>query len=184
MSDAQWTFAPSDDAVLEIRTGVTGKAAKMGHRLTIAVTRWRAVVDWAGEEPASLELTADVDSIDVVDGQGGLTPLLGPEKVVARLNAVKTFDAKKFPHITFRADDITATDDGFRLDGTLEIHGESRDHRVHLRVKDEERAWRLSAESQVRQSDFGIKPYSQMLGAMKVVDEVSIAFSATRAKPS
>ncbi|WP_045822852.1 YceI family protein [Williamsia herbipolensis] len=177
-------FAPSDNAVLEIQTGVAGKAAKMGHRLTIVVTRWRAVVDWAGKEPASLELTAAVDSIDVVDGQGGLTPLLGPEKMVARLNALKPFDAKRFPHIAFRADDITATDDGFRLDGTLEIHGESRDHRVHLRVKDEERAWRLSAESQVRQSDFGIKPYSQMLGAMKVVDEVSIAFSATRSKTS
>ena len=182
MSDAQWTFAPSDDAVLEIQTGVAGKASKMGHRLTIAVTRWRGAVQWDGDEPESLELAAEVDSIDVVDGQGGITPLLGPEKVVARLNALKTFDAKRFPHIVFRSTDITATDDGFRLDGTLEIHGEKRDHSVDLRVKDEERAWRLSAESVVRQSDFGIKPYSQMLGAMKVVDEVTVAFSATHAK--
>ena len=184
MSDAQWTFGPSDDAVLEIQTGVTGKAAKMGHRLTIAVTRWRAVVEWSGDEPGSLELTADVDSIDVVDGQGGITPLLGPEKMVARLNALKTFDAKRFPHITFRASDITATDDGFRLDGTLEIHGETRDHTVQLQVTAEAQTWRLSSESVVRQSDFGIKPYSQMLGAMKVVDEVSVAFSATRRKQS
>ncbi|MGU3294703.1 YceI family protein [Williamsia sp. M5A3_1d] len=182
MTDAQWTFAPSDDAVLRIETGVTGKAAKMGHRLTIEVTRWHGVVGWAGDDPKSVELTAEVDSIDVVDGEGGVTPLLGPEKTVARLNALKTFDAKRFPHIVFRSTDIVAADDGFRLDGTLEIHGASRTHSLHLHVHDDGHLWRLSAESAVRQSDFGIKPYSQMLGAMKVVDEVTVGFSATRAK--
>ncbi|MGJ0121105.1 YceI family protein [Williamsia sp. MIQD14] len=184
MGDAQWTVGPSDDAVLEIQTGVTGKAAKMGHRLTIAVTRWQATVEWAGDDPTSLELSAEVDSIDVVDGQGGITPLLGPEKVVARLNALKTFESKHFPRIAFRASDIVATDAGYRLDGSLEIHGVSRDHSVDVRVEDQDHLWRLSAESEVRQSDFGIKPYSQMLGAMKVVDEVTVAFSATRPKSS
>ncbi|MFD0927556.1 YceI family protein [Williamsia deligens] len=182
MTDAQWTFEPSDDAVLRIETGVTGKAARMGHRLTIVVTRWHATVDCDGDQPATVQLTADVDSIDVVDGDGGVTPLLGPEKLLARSNALKNLEAGRFPHILFRSDAIDATDAGFRLVGTLEIHGVIRDHSVDLTVTDEGDTWRLSTESVVRQSDHGIKPYSQLMGAMKVVDEVTVSFTATRSK--
>ena len=34
----------------------------------------------------------------------------------------------------------------------------------------------------IRQSDFGVKPYSQLLGALKVADDVTVSFTATRAK--
>ncbi|WP_299572191.1 YceI family protein [uncultured Williamsia sp.] len=183
MADQSWTLTPSDDATLEIRTGVTGKAATMGHRLTIEVSRWHAVVEWDGGQPTAVELTADLDSIDVVHGEGGITPLLAPEKMVARSNALKTLDAKRFPTVTFRSDTIDATDTGRRLTGTLEIHGVTHDHVVDLAVTTEDERHHLSMESVVRQSDFGIKPYSQLLGAMKVVDEVTVAFSATLSDP-
>lgn len=179
MADNRWTLTPSDDAVLEIRTGVTGKAATMGHRLTIEVTRWHAVVDWDGGRPTAVELTAELDSIDVVRGEGGVTPLLAPEKMVARSNALKTLDAKRFPTVAFRSDSVDATETGYRLAGTLEIHGVSHGHTVDLTVTTEDGRHRLTTESAVRQSDFGIKPYSQLLGAMKVVDEVTVAFDAT-----
>jgi hypothetical protein len=42
----------------------------------------------------------------VVKGDGGVTPLSGPEKSVARFNALKSLDAKKFPQIRFTTDDI------------------------------------------------------------------------------
>ncbi|MEH3156620.1 MAG: YceI family protein [Gordonia paraffinivorans] len=179
MADPRWTLTPSDDALLEIRTDVTGKAATMGHRLTIVVTRWRAVVDRDGDRPTAVELTAEVDSLDVVHGEGGVTPLLGPEKMVARSNALKTLDAKRHPYIVFRADTVDSTESGLRLDGTLEIHGVTRAHAVDLSVEDDDGKRRLSMESVVRQSDFDVKPYSQLLGAMKVVDEVVVAFTAT-----
>lgn len=179
MADPSWTLTPSDDATLEIRTDVTGKAATMGHRLTIEVTRWRVVVGRDGEKPTTVEVTAEVDSLDVVGGEGGVTPLLGPEKLVARSNALKTLDAKRHPHIVFRANTIDGTDQGHRLSGTLEIHGVTRDHTVDLTVEHDGPHRRVSLESTVRQSDFGVKPYSQLLGAMKVVDEVTVVFTAT-----
>lgn len=179
MADPRWTLTPTDDAVLEIRTAVTGKAATMGHRLTIEVTRWRADVRGDDDRPTSVELTAEVDSLDVVHGEGGVTPLLGPEKAVARSNALKTLDAKRHPRIVFRADTIDTTGSGMRLRGTLEIHGVTRDHTVELTVEEDGATRRLSTESVVRQTDFDVKPYSQLLGAMKVVDEVTVAFTAT-----
>ena len=38
--------------------------------------------------------------------------------------------------------------------------------------------WRASFETTVTQTDFGIEPYSQMFGAMKVVDDVVVTFDA------
>ncbi|MGZ8179526.1 YceI family protein [Williamsia sp. SKLECPSW1] len=158
---------------------MTGKAAAMGHRLTIAVTRWRGTVDFDGGQPAAVVLTADVDSLDVVHGEGGVTPFLAPERVVARSNALKTMDAKHWPHIVFRAQTIQGTDEGFHLAGELEIHGTTRGHSVELTVVGDDGHRRIAAESTVRQSDFGITPYSQLLGTMKVVDEVTVRFAAT-----
>lgn len=73
----------------------------MGHRLTIAITAWRAEVRWSADEPASVELTADVGSLEVTRGEGKVTGLSGPEKALARANALKSLSADRFPHIRF-----------------------------------------------------------------------------------
>lgn len=176
-----WTLDASDGELL-VKTDVAGRAARMGHRLTIAMKAWRATVKWAGDEPSSVELAVDVDSLEVLHGEGGVTPLSGPEKALARSNALKTLGAERFPSITFEAGSVAKTPDGYQLTGSVQIHGKSRPQTVDLRVEDAGDAWRMSAEVPVRQSDFGIKPYSMFLGSMKVADEVTVAFSASRPK--
>ena len=180
MSESSWSLTAADGE-LHILTGVAGRAAKMGHRLTIGMKSWQAAVGWAGGKPTTAELTVDVDSLEVLGGEGGLTPLGGPEKGIARSNALKSLDAKKFPQIRFAADQVAKTADGYRLTGTLEIHGTPRPQTVEVRVADSGDALALSARVQVTQSDFGVKPYSLMMGALKVADEVTIDFSATHA---
>ncbi|HUO37328.1 MAG TPA: YceI family protein [Mycobacterium sp.] len=167
---------------LLVRTGVTGRAAKMGHRLTIRMNSWRAAVRWEGGQPTVAELTVDVDSLAVLSGEGGLTPLSGPEKALVRTNALKTLGAERFPQIRFHADDIEHTADGYRLTGSLEIHGQTRPQVIEVRVEDLGPSWRLSAQADVRQSEFGIKPYSTLMGAMKVADDVTVSLAAEQAK--
>jgi polyisoprenoid-binding protein YceI len=181
MAESSWTLTPTDGE-LHILTGVDGRAAKMGHRLTIAMNSWKASVTWAGDDAARAELTIDVDSISVLGGEGGLTPLTGAEKGVCRSNALKSLDAKKFAQIRYTSDRIAKTGDGYRLDGTVEIHGTSRPQSVDLLVTDTGDALELSARVPVKQTDFGVKPFSLMMGALKVADEVTIAFSARHVK--
>ncbi|CPR05973.1 YceI-like domain protein [Mycobacterium bohemicum DSM 44277] len=176
-----WTLDASDGELL-IRTGVTGRAARMGHRLTIAMTRWRATVSWAGDEPAGAELTVDVDSFEVLRGEGGVKSLSGPEKAIVKSNAMRSLDSGRYPEIRFVADTVTPTGDGYRLDGTLHIKGKSRSHVIDLRTEDLGDSWRLSVESTVRQRDYGVKPYSLLMGSVQVTDEVSVSFSAVHAK--
>lgn len=163
-------------------TGVAGPAARMGHRLTIVMGAWQAAVGWRGSTPATAELTVEVDSLKVLKGEGGVTPLSPPERSLVRVNALKSLDARKYPRIHFTAGEITATPDGYRLVGTVEIHGRSRPQIVDLTVEDRGDHWAMSTRVPVTQSDFGLKPYSLMMGTLKVADTVSVEFSGTRAK--
>ena len=126
MKETAWSIDPAAGE-LRIRTGVAGRAAKMGHRLTIAMNSWEATVQWAADKPKSAELTVGVDSLAVISSDGGIKALGGPEKAVARSNAPKSLNAKKFPQIRFVADDIAKIADGYRLTGSSSMDQISRD---------------------------------------------------------
>jgi polyisoprenoid-binding protein YceI len=176
-----WTLDASDGKLL-VHTGVAGRAAKIGHRLTIAMNTWLAAVRWSAGEPAQVELMVEADSLQVLRGEGGVKALSGPEKTLARSNALKVLDAGRFPQIRFQAGDIDKTDDGYRLTGTLEIRGVTGECGIDLRVEDLGDEWRLSCQADVRQTEFGIKPYSMLMGSVKVVDTVTVSFTAQRTK--
>lgn len=166
------------DGELMVHTGVAGPAAKMGHRLTIAMRRWQATVQWSDGEPVAAQLKADVDSLEVLRGEGGLTPLSGPEKTLVRSNALRQLDVKRFPQICFETDSIDRTQDGYRLAGMLRIRDKTRHREVALHTEDLGDAWRLSAQAVVRQSEFKVKPFSLLMGSLKVADDVTVAFTA------
>jgi polyisoprenoid-binding protein YceI len=181
VTEVGWRIEPADGELL-IRTGVAGRAARMGHRLTIAMTRWHATVQWSGTDPVAVELTVETDSLEVLRGEGGVKGLSGPEKALVRSNALKSLDAGRFPQIAFAADGIDKTDEGYRLSGQLEVRGKARDHVIELCTEDLGDSWRMSAESRVRQSDYGIKPYSLLMGSVQVADDVTLSFTAVHAK--
>lgn len=154
----------------------------MGHRLTIAMSRWRATVSWDGSRPVSAELAVEVDSFEVLRGAGGVKGLSALEKTQVRSNALKSLNASRFPEIRYTADAIEEADHGYRLTGTLEIRGVCRDHVIDLRTEDLGNSWRMSSESTVRQTDYGVKPYSLLMGSVQVADDVSLTFTAVHAK--
>ena len=178
---SHWTLDAADGE-LTLHTGVTGRAARMGHRLTIAMASWQSHVKWVDGEPDSAELVVEVDSLQVLRGAGGVKSLSGTERAVVRSNALKSLSARRFPEISFAAEVIEPIDQGYRLTGTLRIRGKSREHVVALRTDDLGDSWRLSTETQVRQSDYGVKPYSLFMGSLQVTDEVTVSFAATRRK--
>ncbi|MGV0768416.1 YceI family protein [Mycobacterium syngnathidarum] len=174
----QWTLGP-DSGELVLHTGVTGSASRMGHRLTIAVRSWHAVVDADGEVPSAVEVTVDLDSLDVLRGEGGMTPLTGAEKALIRTNALKTLRAKKFPRAHFVSTTIDRDADVLQVSGTLDLCGRTAAQAVQVQVQDAGGSWRILGEARVRHSDFGLKQYSMLMGAMKVADEVRVTLGAT-----
>ena len=88
-----------------------------------------------------------------------------------RSNALRQLAAGRHPEIRFEADtadNIEKSRDGYRLTGTLQIRGKTRPQVIALRTDDLGDAWRLSTEAVVRQSEFGVKPYSLLMGSLKL----------------
>lgn len=163
---------------LLIRTGVTGRAAKMGHRLTLAMQTWQATVAMSGDRPSAVELTIEVNSLRVLRGEGGLTPLSTPEKALIRGNALKCLRANEHPLIQFRSNEIEPTADGYRLTGELTIAGRTNPHLISVQIGRNGESLQVTGSSMVCHSDFGVRRYSMALGAMQVADEVEISLSA------
>lgn len=171
-----------DHGSLTIRTTVEGRASRMGHRLTISVDEWSATVELDGERPMSLTLTALLPSIQVISGDGGVTPISPVDKAAIKHNALKSVKADTHPEVRYDADEFVQTDDGYDVHGVLTINGSSAPHPAHVVVSEATEGWKVRALTAVVQSEFGIKPYSLMVGALRVGDEVTIEFNADVAR--
>lgn len=163
------------NGTITLHTGVEGAAARIGHRLTIAVQEWSAHVETAGDEPVAVTFRAAVDSLRVESGRGGATPLTPVDKQLIRRNATKTMQADRYPDVTFESGAVTVSGSTLEVSGDLTIHGVSRPLTATLDVSDR----RVTGSIPVLQTEFGIKPYSQMLGQLRVRDEVRVDIDLT-----
>ena len=154
-----------------LHTDVTGPAARMGHRLVIGVQEWSASVSVRRRVPVAVSFRAELDSLQVASGAGGLTPLTPVDKQLILRNAARTLDSRGHPQASFVSESVEAMPEGYRVGGRLTIRGVSQSLVADVTVSE----GRARTTVPVRQSDFGIKPYSHMLGQLKVVDEVIVA---------
>jgi polyisoprenoid-binding protein YceI len=161
------------DATLLVKTGRTGAAAKAGHDLVLEVTAWQATLEVAGDATL-VTLDADATSLRVRSGSGGIQALGDDDK--ANIETTIDDDVLKRTDIAFRS---TAVHDD---DGTLDVQGElalaGRTHPVAftLTVADD---GALSGSAGVRQTDWGMKPYSALFGTLRVADEVQVVIEGT-----
>ena len=153
-----------------VRTGVEGAASRMGHRLVLSVQTWSATVGLAAGQPVTVAFRADLTSLKVRSGSGGVTPLTPVDKQVILRNAAKTLDVSRYPEVVFDGEVLP----GYLVSGELTIHGRTQPLQAQIAIAD----GRASAAIPVLQSDFGVKPYSLMLGQLKVADEVIVEIDA------
>ncbi|HEV7881928.1 MAG TPA: YceI family protein [Solirubrobacteraceae bacterium] len=150
-----------------MKTGRSGAAAKAGHDLVLEVTSWEATLD-VGDSP-SLQLSADPTSLKVIEGQGGMQALDDDGKA----DIVKSIDKDvlKKKTIQFRSTSVDERDGGLAVNGELELAGKTAPVQFDVRVGED---GALSGSAKVKQTDWGMKPYSALFGALKVNDEVEV----------
>ena len=171
------TLGP-ENATLTVRTKRKGAASKAGHDLLLEVTSWSATLD-PDAEPA-LTLTADSSSLRVLEGTGGVQALDADD----RANIEQTIDDEVLmgTPIEFRSTTVEFGADGgpTRVDGELELAGQRHPITAELTAAED---GRLTGTATVKQSDWGMKPYSALFGALKVADEVEVAIDTARPGP-
>jgi hypothetical protein len=156
-----------DNATLRVKTGRGGAAAKAGHDLLLEVTSWQATLD-AGDAP-SLELSADPTSLRVIEGKGGMQALDDDGR--ADIHKTIDKDVLKKQAIQFRSTSVERHDGTLAVEGELELAGRTAPTSFEVSIGDD---GTLSASTKLKQTDWGIKPYSALFGALKVSDEVEV----------
>jgi hypothetical protein len=155
-----------------------GLLSAVAHDLSIRVTSFTVDVN---EEPLAVHARFDAGSLRVVsamyDGAPRPDALSDSDKQkIEHSIAADVLHVREHPTVTFVSSAIVPDGDGYRVTGELTLHGKARPITFVARPE----ADRLVAEVQLHQPDFGIKPYSAMLGTLKVKADVTVRCSFPR----
>ena len=164
----------TENGRITLLTSRDGLAAQAGHDLTMDAARWSGELMLADDlAPASLEAKIDLGALVVRAGTGGIKPLSDRDKREIAVTARKVLKTDRYPEATFTATSFEAAPDGSGgvIAGTLTLAGQSRPQRLTVSQSE---SGHYRATTTVRQTDFGIKPYSGLLGALRVADAVEV----------
>ena len=177
LSAGRYTLGP-DHGTLSVRTKKGGAIAKAGHDLLIRVTDWRATLEVDQDNtPTAIELTADSNSMQVIEGTGGLTSLGEDEK--QGIGQTIREEVLNGTPIAFRSTEITPHGDHLHVSGELELVGTTRPANFSLSAD----ADRLAGTATLTQSNWGIKPYTALFGTLKVQDVITVEVDAQLPDP-
>jgi polyisoprenoid-binding protein YceI len=170
LAPGTYNFGPHNGKLV-VKTFRQGLAKKVGHDLIIDVGDWSATVT-VGEDPSETTVTANatVASLNPREGVGGVKPLSDGDKADIRKNITQKILTS--PEITFRSSSVKTAGNSATVSGDLTIMGRSQPVDVQL----SESGGRVRGNLSVVQTQFGIKPFTAMMGALKVADRVEVEF--------
>lgn len=171
-------FDPTSAECL-VLTYKEGLLSAIAHDLQIRVTRFDLEVDAATH---AVRASFDAGSLQVMgamhDGvlrEGALSE--ADKHKIEHSITDDVLHTRLHPEIRFTSSHVAPEGDGFHLRGELSLHGRSREIAFVAHREGD----RLVAEVPIHQPDFGIKPYSAMLGALKIKPDLTVRCSVPAA---
>jgi hypothetical protein len=149
-----------------------GALSALAHDLEIGVGRF--TIDVTDE--LAVDARFEVGSLTVLHAIKDGRPHAmadGDKRKIERNIADDVLDARRYPEIRFRAAKAAPAGDGFVLAGELSLHGKTRPLEIKTRLANGTQL----AEVTLHQPDFGIKPFSAMLGTLKIKPDVKVRLS-------
>jgi hypothetical protein len=187
-SSGTYRLGPDAGRVV-VKTTRAGLAARVGHDLTLDVTRWSADITVPTGAPdgvaggtatsddlATATVTAELDlgSLAVREGTGGARPLTDSDRRDIESTMRKILGGSGGPATAvFRSTRVIPAAAGGAIEGTLTLNGRSQPVRLQLTGP---APGRYRGTVTIVQSAFGIKPYTGFFGALKLRDEVVAEF--------
>lgn len=197
-----------EDSILAIVTHKTGMASGLAHNHLVAATGYDARLVFDPLAPASTRLEFRAKVADLVIDSPELNQAWYPrlealailsdpfkdmsekdrEKVREAMLGGKQLDVERFPDISgsilkVEPSDGDDTEFPFRVTIAFEVHGQRAEREIRGRFETTGDGVVLEAVGEFLFSDFGIKPYSAFLGAVRNRDELQL-YVRLRAVPS
>ncbi|WP_338763844.1 YceI family protein [Massilia sp. METH4] len=166
----------ADDALIAITVRRGGALARLGHDHVVAVRRIDGRVDPAAGL-AVLRFRLDEMTVDetALRREAGLTTQPTPDAIAGtRVNMLaKVLDAEKYPLVEVRA---RRTGEPGQLQADITLHGVTRSYSVPTVLDTSAQGVTARGTLVLKQTDFGITPFSVMGGALAVQDALEIRF--------
>ena len=174
VDSVEYRLAPSSR--LEVKTGKAGLFGFAGHSHVIRARAFSGTVVYYPHVAARshLQITVLTDSLEV------LTP---PDTAEIRkvTEAMRTdiLHVDQYHEIRLVTKEVTPTAHGFHLIGALTLVGQTRNVPIDVSVEAGVDTLRAEATFAIKQTDFGIKPFSGgPAGTVKVADRVTFTIEA------
>jgi polyisoprenoid-binding protein YceI len=175
-----YTIVPSESSFW-VFVGKSGLFSALAHDHEIGVKRFsgRVSVPEAGASGGSLEMEVDATSLEVLDKK----PSEEDKKKIFNSMHNEVLESAKNPKITFKSvsvGDVKRTGNdaySFVVNGDLTLHGVTKRIAVPVAATITAQELRAIGKYTLKQSDYGIKPYSAAGGTIKVKDEIVVNFN-------
>ena len=161
--------------------GKTGLFSALAHDHEIGVKSFsgKVTIPKAGAAAGALDLDIDAKSLAVLDKK------VSDEDRTKIFNSMhnEVIESAKHPKITFKSvsvSDVKQTGDnayGLVVNGDLTLHGVTKRIAVPVNVKITPQLLTATGKYALKQTDYGIKPYSAAGGTIKVKNEVVVNFN-------
>lgn len=155
------------ESTITIHVHKSGLLSVAGHNHTVVAPVGKATIDTQGMTAEIVVLAKEmkVTDTDVSDKDRA--------KIQADMLGPKVLNAEKFPQIRFKSLEIKPAGAGhLRVTGMLELHGVSKQITLEITGGGDH----YQGKTKLKQSDFGIEPFSAGGGTVKVKDELDLDF--------
>ena len=159
-----------------------GALAKMGHDHVVASREVRGYA-LLPADPARARAdfyfsvsTLSMDEPELRQGAGFTSEIAAEDIENTRLRMLRLLDAEKHPYARIHAVRAAGSPPDLVLDAELTLHGVTRTLNIPVRLTVEGGRFGVEGEADIRQTDFGITPFSVLGGALAVKDPLRIIF--------
>ncbi len=164
-----------------VYVGKAGLLSGLAHNHNIGVKTFsgRVIIPEAGASAGTLELNADTKSLTILDKE---VSDKDRAEITSSMNTI-VLETGTYPKISFRSGSVSDLKEAgnnnysFTLNGDLTLHGATKRIAVPVTATITPQQLKASGKYTLRQSDFGIKPYSAAGGTIKVKNEVVVNFA-------
>ena len=167
------------DSLVVVEVRRSGKLARMGHDHVVAshhVTGYVAPEAGRADLYIQLERLA-VDEASLRTEAGFDTQPSEADIEGTRTNMLeKVLEASKFPFALVRVTRPPSKQENAQLDVALTLHGETRTLKAPAQVKPVDDGLLVTGRLSFNQTDFGIKPYTVLGGALAVQNKLDLRY--------
>ncbi|MCA9513732.1 MAG: YceI family protein [Myxococcales bacterium] len=164
----------------QVFTFKEGLLSAVAHDLKIAVERWSLTAD---AEAGTVSARFDLRSLNPVTAMKDGSEARGAlgtrdlAKIKDTIQDTVLEVRKRGAEARFTSTRVAAAGEGYVVEGDLELAGRKRGVKADVKRVGGE----LVTEVRLHQPDFGIKPYSAMLGALKIKPDVVVRLAVPAA---